>query len=140
MALHYVWLSANPDLQPYLRRAREERAAAVYATWKAVTGAIAAAFGALAETIRRARRAQRTLDALSGLSDRQLADIGLTRGEIRAVAHAAAEQTPESHFSLADLRRAEAAETRRVRAAPRPAPWAARAGNSRQSAPRRKAA
>ena len=138
MAMYYIWLNANPDFEPYLRRAREERAAVVYAGWKAVTGAVGGAFRGLVERIRRARRARRTAEALSGLSDRQLQDIGLTRGEIGSVSLAAAAEPAEARATLSELRRAEAArgDSRRGR----PDPWTARVGDTRTAAGRRKAA
>ena len=132
MAMHYHWLTTNPELQPYLRRAREERAAAVYAAWKAVTRGVAAAVGGAIEAVRRARRARRTADALSALSDRQLADIGLTRGEIGSVSRAAAAASPEARATLVELRRAEVAAMPRRRS--RLAPAARRAEEPRRAA------
>lgn len=41
---------------------------------------------AIAETFKRYRTARRTLNELSQLSDRDLADIGISRSDIRAVA------------------------------------------------------
>lgn len=142
MALHQISLNTDPYLEPYRHRARAARAAAVRAAWKALSRAVAASFRGLAESFRRARRARRTAEALSGLSDRQLKDIGLTRGEIRAVAHAAAVKTAveaavEPGVTLAELRRAEAARTgdpRRARPAPPAAPargtWQDRRGRA----------
>ncbi len=125
MAMHYIWLNANPEFDPHLRRAREERAAVVYQAWKAVRRAVAAPFRGLVETLRQARRARRTAAALSELSDRQLDDIGLTRGEIRSVSRAAAAAVPEVRPTLAELRRAE--ERAMPRRPVRPVPQVSRA-------------
>lgn len=47
---------------------------------------LVAAIEAAPDRLRRWRRARATAAALAGLSDHELADIGLTRGQIDAVA------------------------------------------------------
>lgn len=128
MAFHYIWLSANPELEEPLRRANEARAAAFYAAWRGAVRALGVPFRRLGAAIRTARRAQRTRRELSALSDRQLEDIGLVRAEIADIARAVAEEPPEVGVTLANLRQRDAASgtprigSRRGRAAP----WTAR--------------
>ncbi len=47
-------------------------------------------FGQLGQSWQRYRLYRRTLDELSGLSNRELADLGLSRSGIRAIAYDAA--------------------------------------------------
>ena len=46
-------------------------------------------FARLRDEFRRARLERQTFDALSRLNDRELDDLGLRRGELRAAAHKA---------------------------------------------------
>ena len=59
----------------------------------------------LAEILRRVHRERQTYDALSGLGDRALSDIGLSRSEIRSVSQAIAAESLEAGMTIADLRR-----------------------------------
>ncbi|HUF87901.1 MAG TPA: DUF1127 domain-containing protein [Thermohalobaculum sp.] len=132
MDSHYIWLNSNPVLHAQLRRANEARSAAVYAAWRAAVQALGAPFRRLGATLRAAGRARETVNALSALSDRDLADIGLHRGEIagiaRAVAHAVADAPPGTGVTLAELPRLRAAAER---------PGAARRGRPKARAARR---
>ncbi len=40
MVIGQIWLNANPELRDHLRKANEERSAAFYATWRAVTAPV----------------------------------------------------------------------------------------------------
>lgn len=53
------------------------------AVWASVTGAVSR----LIAWYERRREIDRTVDALSGLSDHVLKDIGIHRSEIRSIAH-----------------------------------------------------
>ncbi len=133
MVIGQIWLNANPELRDHLRKVNEERSAAFYATWRAVTAGV----GGLIEAVRRARRASETYGRLSRLDDRQLQDIGISRSEIGSIAQAVAEATPGTGLTIADLRRsrqtapaghdarvvplARAEQRRGSRAAPQPA-------------------
>lgn len=57
---------------------------------RSVASRIAAALAGLADSYRRYRVYHDTVDALSGLTDRELADMGISRFEITAVAGRAA--------------------------------------------------
>ncbi len=100
MVIGQVWINANPELRDHLRKANEERSAAFYATWRAVTAPVRG----LIEAVRRARREGVTFGALSRLNDRQLQDIGISRSEIGSVAQAVAATAPEAGLTLAELR------------------------------------
>jgi len=113
MVIGQIWLNANPELRDHLRKVNEERSAAFYATWRAVS----APFRGLVEAVRRVRGDGQTYDALSRLSDRQLQDIGISRSEIGEIAQAVAVERPEAGLTLAELRR-----TRRLAPAGRDAP------------------
>lgn len=135
MVTHYIWQNANPNYEVHLRRANEARAAAIYAGWKRVVGALGGVFRRYVEARRRAARARETEQALRALNDRQLGDIGVTRAEIASVAEAAASQPAGVSVTLADLPRLRSAAgtggaaERRVREGARrvrPAPWAAK--------------
>ena len=65
---------------------------------------VAAAFGRHAARVRRERRARETYRELNRLSDRELNDIGLLRGEIATIADAVTSQPPRTGLTLADLR------------------------------------
>lgn len=100
MVIGQVWINANPELRDYLRKVNEERAAAFYATWRAVT----APFRGFIEAVRRARGERETYLALSRLNDRQLQDIGISRSEFRSIAKAVAVAPPEAGLTIAELR------------------------------------
>ncbi len=132
MVIGQIWLNANPELRDHLRKVNEERSAAFYAAWRAVTARV----GGLIEAVRRARRASETYGSLSRLNDRQLRDIGISRSEIGSIAQAVAEAPPRDGLTIAELRRsrqtapagadarvvplASAGQRRGSRAAPQP--------------------
>lgn len=132
MVIHYIWRNANPNYESQLRRANEARAAAFYAGWRRLAGAIGGAVTRFIEAQRRAARARRTEAALSALSDRHLRDIGLERGEIQSIAQRVAERPTGA--TLADLRELRSASGTGFRSIPsgdgarraRPAVWAAK--------------
>ncbi len=100
MVIGQIWLNANPGLRDHLRKVNEERSAAFYATWRALTAGVAG----LIEAVRRARRASETYGRRSRLNDRQLQDIGISRSEIGSVAQLAAEVPPRDGLTIAELR------------------------------------
>ncbi len=100
MVIGQIWLNANPELRDHLRKVNEERAAAFYAAWRAVTAPVRG----LIEAVRRVRRERETYGALSRLSDRHLQDIGISRSEIGSVAQAVAAEPPEAGLTIAELR------------------------------------
>ena len=61
MVIGQIWINANPELRGHLRKANEERSAAYYATWRAVT----APFRGFIEAVRRVRRERETYHALT---------------------------------------------------------------------------
>ena len=73
MVIGQIWINANPELRGHLRKANEERSAAYYAAWRAVTAPVRG----LIEALRRARRERETYGALSRLNDRMLQDVGI---------------------------------------------------------------
>ena len=101
MVIGQAWFNANPELRAHLRNTNEARAAAVYAAWRTVS----APLRNLAEILRRVHRERQTYDALSGLGDRALNDIGLSRSEIRSISQAIAAESLEVGMTIADLRR-----------------------------------
>ena len=106
LAYHHIASAANPELRHLLHKVNEERAAVVYAAWKKSTGALGGFFHGLVERVRQARRVKQTYRALSALSDHQLRDIGLTRGEVAGIAQAIATVEPATELTIAELRRA----------------------------------
>jgi uncharacterized protein YjiS (DUF1127 family) len=100
MVIGQIWLNANPELHNHLRKVNEERSAAFYATWRAVTARV----GGLIEAVRRFRRARETYGPLSRLNDRQLQDIGISRSEIGSIAQAVAVAPPGVGLTIAELR------------------------------------
>ena len=113
MVIGQIWINANPELRDHLRKANEERSAAFYATWRAVT----APFRGLVEAVRRARGERETYRELNRLNDHQLRDIGISRSEIGDIAQAVAVERPEVGLTLAELR-----QTRHIAPAGRDAP------------------
>lgn len=84
-----IWTISDPAYAALLRRASEERSAAVYAALAPLRRAASwlAELAAQGGTrLRRMREAARTVRALSALSDHSLADIGLTRRDVDALA------------------------------------------------------
>ena len=100
MGIDQIWYNANPELRGHLRRANEERSAAFYAAWRAVTAPVRG----LIEALRRVRRHRETYGALSRLNDRHLQDIGISRSEIGSVAQAVAAESLEADMTIAELR------------------------------------
>ncbi len=86
MVIGQVWINANPELRDHLRKVNEERSAAFYAAWRAVTALFRGCIGA----VRRFRRERETYGALSRLSDHMLKDIGISRSEIGSIAQSLA--------------------------------------------------
>ena len=101
MVIGQAWINANPELRVHLRNTNEARAAAFYAAWRTVS----APLRDLVEVLRRVRREHQTYDALSGLGDRALNDIGLARSEIRSISHEIAAEPLEGGMTIAGLRR-----------------------------------
>ncbi len=93
-------INANLALRDHLRKANEERSAAFYATWRAVTAPVRG----LIEVLRRVRRERETYGRLSRLSDYMLKDIGISRSEIGSIAQAVAATAPEAGLTIAELR------------------------------------
>lgn len=106
MAYHYIWMSNQPHLAGFLRRANEERSAAIYATFRGIGRGIrlvgAAVTGFLARQARKQRERAAIRD-LEALDDRLLKDIGVARGEIRRVAHDLAQGVEEPRTLAARL-------------------------------------
>ena len=100
MVIGQIWINANPELRDHLRKANEERSAAFYATWRAVT----APFRELVEAVRRFRGERETYGRLSRLSNHMLKDIGISRSEIGSIAQAVAAEPPEAGLTIAELR------------------------------------
>lgn len=83
---------SREDIQAVIREANQMRAdtmkmllaAAGRGIWRGFA-AVVAAIGALAQSFADAHRARLLYERLSSLSDRELNDIGLTRGDIPAV-------------------------------------------------------
>lgn len=104
---HVTFHHTLPELDQRLRAAHEARAAAFRAAWKAGGRAISAAlrrFLRVVEAVRRSQRAERTRNALGALSDRDLKDIGLTRGDIHEIAEAVADAPADSRVTFAEVR------------------------------------
>ncbi len=93
-------INANPELHDHLRKAKEERSAAFYAAWRAVTALFRGFIGA----VRRFRRERETYGRLSSLSDHMLKDIGISRSEIGSIVQAVAAEPPEAGLTIAELR------------------------------------
>ena len=107
MAFEFIWLSGNPEVESHLRKAREARAAAFYATYKALGRAASVPLRRLFKWVGHTRRVRKTRRELSALSPHLLQDIGIARGDIPAVAEALAARAPKSGLTLRQLRRAE---------------------------------
>jgi len=99
--------TTNPEFDHHQRMAELHKAAIYAGMTRWVGRAVAAAVRGLAGRIRAMIRERRTLRALSALSERELADIGLSPAEITAVARAAATQGDASGITLEGLRRAK---------------------------------
>lgn len=88
-----IWTISNPAYDTLLRKAAEDRSFAIYTRFKplrAVFGwgidAVFRVFSALNQAIATRVERTETLAALRDLDDRQLADIGLDRADIEALA------------------------------------------------------
>ena len=101
MVIGQIWINANPALRDHLRQANEQRSAAFYAAWRAVT----APLRGLVEAVRRVRDEHETYRELNRLDDRQLKDIGISRSEIGDIVQAVAVERPEAGLTIAELRR-----------------------------------
>ena len=102
MVIGQVRINANPELRDHLHKVNEERSAAYYATWRAVTAPVRG----FIEAVRRFRRERETYGRLSSLSDHMLKDIGISRSEIGSIAQAVAAEPPEAGLTIAELRQA----------------------------------
>ena len=106
MAYHYLWLSANPEYAPHLRRANEERSAAFYqgfaSLWRRLS-LIKVPAAAIAGWLQRRVRERAALRELSALDDHSLKDIGIARGEIRRIARAFSEGEEVRRRSTGDV-------------------------------------
>ena len=71
-------------------------------SYRSLQVAVRTAIGRLVDAVRFYRRRSATMSALSRLDDAQLRDIGLERGQIRAVAEMAARH-PATELTLAEL-------------------------------------
>lgn len=136
MSIHGILLNANPEFRQQLRQANEARAAAFYAAFRAVVGAVRSRLQGLAQRLEANRRARATYRELSMLNDHQLSDIGLSRSELLFVARSIGAEAGDSDVTLADLPRIRSGEAVGPQVTPlprphadrrgRPAPWAAK--------------
>lgn len=85
---YYRSAVARPEIDAYLRRAREEWSAAFYAAYRTLAKGVGAGFGVIASLLawlERSHERRITIRELSVLDDRQLADIGLSRYDIPGI-------------------------------------------------------
>ncbi len=105
MVIGQIWINTYLEdrqirIRDHLHKLNEERAAAFYATWRAVTAPVRE----LIEALRRVRGERETYRELNRLNDRQLRDIGISRSEIGDIAQAVAAEPPEVGLTIAELR------------------------------------
>lgn len=93
-----------PEPEEIARIARAARAAFFASAFRTLGRAASVPFRRIAESRRRALRAEETYRQLSRLSDQDLNDIGLLRSEIGRVAEALAAQPREARLTITELR------------------------------------
>lgn len=114
-----IFLSEHPEYQVFRRRRNEARAAAFYAAAKPLRSALATGVrlsGRAFQGLARWRVQRQVVRELSALDDRVLRDIGIERGDIRAIARGFVLNS-ETAVTAAELAPAESAPL----AKPRPA-------------------
>ncbi|MHA3980536.1 DUF1127 domain-containing protein [Halovulum sp. GXIMD14794] len=106
MYLHATWLRAyaSPDAEAAYRQANEARAAAWYGFTRRIGRLLAWPFARPLAWLERAERLRRNLEQLSALDDAQLADIGVHRGEIAAMAKVSAQYAGPGRLSANEAR------------------------------------
>ncbi len=85
MTLHTIWTITDPRHTSELRRANEDRSAAIVATFRPLLRAsevIRGLLGAASREIARRRCRMATLRQFARMSTRDLEDIGLTPGDV----------------------------------------------------------
>lgn len=110
MGYHYIWVKSDPITSEQLQRANEARSAAFYTALKLVSravGVIPATASALWTRWRKRQARLASIRELSALSDRELKDIGIARGEIYHVAELSADgvREPREQVTASDARR-----------------------------------
>ena len=110
MGYHYIWVKSDPITNEQLQRANEERSAAFYSALTTLSRAVQAIPDVASSLWARWRKRQARLASireLSALSDRDLKDIGIARGEIHRIADLSADgvEEPREHVAASDARR-----------------------------------
>lgn len=106
MYLHAAWLRAyaSPDAEAAYRQSNEARAAAWYAFSRRLSRLLAWPFARPLAWLNRAERIRRNRAQLSALDDAQLADIGMFRGEVEAMARISARHAGPGGLSTWEAR------------------------------------